>query len=82
MRLLHSRFRFISQIDNHQHFLPSFFVDALRAANVDQTDGFVIPDWTVETRLTRMDALGIEAATLCYCAPGLTAGSRVELAKR
>lgn len=63
------------RIDVHAHFVPDFYAQALRDAGINHPDGFpFIPEWSAETALETMDALGVQTAILSISSPGVHFG--------
>ncbi|PYI06943.1 amidohydrolase 2, partial [Aspergillus sclerotiicarbonarius CBS 121057] len=65
------------RVDVHSHVIPPLWRAALIAAGYPvkngtvYTDGFPVPDWTLESHLTTMDTLGINYSTISVSAPGV-----------
>jgi len=59
-------------IDVHSHFLPDFYVQALREAGIHDVDGWPIPKWSVQDALNMMNANDIAAQVLSLSSPGIT----------
>ncbi|PWY64829.1 amidohydrolase 2 [Aspergillus eucalypticola CBS 122712] len=65
------------RIDVHSHVIPPVWREALIAAGYPvkngtvYTDGFPVPDWTLESHLATMDTLGINFSTISVSAPGV-----------
>lgn len=74
--------RSTGRIDVHQHYLPGFYREAARAAGHGRPDGMpALPDWSEDTALELMDALGISAALLSVSSPGVHFGDDAEARK-
>lgn len=58
------------RIDVHQHLVPEFYRDALRAAGIADAGGRAVPEWSPEPALALMDEIGTAAALLSVSAPG------------
>lgn len=59
-------------IDVHSHYLPEFYVDAMRRAGLHDLDGSPTPEWTVQSALKMMDGHNIAAQILSVSSPGVT----------
>ena len=59
-------------VDVHAHYLPDFYVAAMREAGVNDVDGMPIPVWSTNEALEMMDANGIAAQILSVSSPGVT----------
>jgi predicted TIM-barrel fold metal-dependent hydrolase len=59
------------RIDVHHHFLPPFYMEAIRSAGYDRTGGIRFPDWRPQDSLEVMDRHGIDAAVLSVSTPGV-----------
>jgi 6-methylsalicylate decarboxylase len=67
--------RAVERIDVHAHFLPPFYIEALKRAGHGQPDGMpAIPGWHAEAALQTMDALGVQTAMLSISSPGVHFG--------
>jgi 6-methylsalicylate decarboxylase len=63
------------RIDVHHHFLPGFYVEALKAAGLSPPDGMgVTPEWSETKVLATLDKLGIGMAFLSISSPGVHFG--------
>jgi hypothetical protein len=64
------------RIDVHQHFLPTFYLDALKQAGLSPPDGMPItPEWSETKALAMLDKLGIKTAFLSISSPGVHFGN-------
>lgn len=64
------------RIDVHQHFLPTFYLDALKQAGLSPPDGMPItPEWSETKALAMLNKLGIRTAFLSISSPGVHFGS-------
>ena len=65
-------------IDVHQHMVPPFYLDALKANGRmdDIGDDPNVLGWTPELSLTRMDNLGIQKAYITLSNPGVQLGAQ------
>lgn len=61
----------MNRIDVHHHAFPEKYVDALRAAGVQNSMGIDFPEWTPDTSLKEMDKNHIQIAMLSITAPGV-----------
>ena len=59
-------------VDVHAHYLPDFYVSAMRAAGVNDVDGMPIPVWSDGEALEMMDTNGIATQILSVSSPGVT----------
>ena len=59
-------------IDVQSHFLPAFYVDAIRKAGMERIDDWAIPAWSVESALAMMNEFGISAQFLSTSSPGVS----------
>ena len=59
-------------IDVHAHVFPDFYEASMRAAGVDNVDGWACPKWSPEAMFEAMDAHRIEAQVLSVSSPGIT----------
>jgi predicted TIM-barrel fold metal-dependent hydrolase len=59
-------------VDVQSHFLPDFYVAAMRGAGIEKIDNWNIPQWSVESAIAMMDSFGIAAQILSLSAPGTT----------
>lgn len=63
------------RIDVHHHFLPPFYVEALKQAGLSPPDGMgVTPEWSETKVLAMLDRLGIRTAFLSISSPGVHFG--------
>lgn len=72
-------------IDAHSHYLPDFYVAAMKQAGMTHPDGFNIPDWSPDQAIATMDRHGIAAQILSISSPGLGFTDRkaaIDLARR
>jgi len=72
-------------LDVHAHFLPDFYVNAMRSAGIEHPDGFPIPNWSPEAAIAFMDQHGIAAQVVSISSPwlGFVDGrAAVDLARR
>ena len=60
------------RIDVHHHFLPAFYVEALKAAGLSLPGS--TPEWSETKVLAMLDRLGIDTAFLSISAPGVHFG--------
>ena len=58
-------------IDIHAHFFTNEYLAAMRAAGLQDVDGFPLPDWSVESSLELMDRCDIKTSVLSISAPGI-----------
>jgi predicted TIM-barrel fold metal-dependent hydrolase len=58
-------------IDIHAHFLTENYLTAMRAAGIEDVDGFPLPDWSPDSALALMDRCGIDTQILSISAPGI-----------
>jgi 6-methylsalicylate decarboxylase len=58
-------------IDIHAHFFTDEYLAAMRAAGLQDVDGFPIPDWSVDSSLELMDRCDIKTSVLSISAPGI-----------
>jgi 6-methylsalicylate decarboxylase len=58
-------------IDIHAHFFTDEYLAAMRAAGLQDVDGFPLPDWSVESSLELMERCDIKASVLSISAPGI-----------
>ena len=64
------------RIDVHQHFLPMFYLDALKQAGLSPPDGMPnTPEWSETEALAMLDRLGIRTAFLSISSPGVHFGN-------
>lgn len=61
----------MSIIDIHAHALPDYYMAAMKAAGVNDVEGFPVPHWSEATHLATMDKHGIASSVLSISAPGL-----------
>ena len=59
-------------IDVHAHVFPDFYEAAMRAAGVNDVDGWPNPKWSPEAMFKVMDEHRIEAQVLSVSSPGIT----------
>ncbi len=59
-------------IDVHAHYLPDFYVAAMRQAGLNDVDGMPIPVWSVGQAIEMMNTNGIAAQILSVSSPGIT----------
>jgi len=59
-------------IDVHAHYLPSFYLDAMKNAGLSDIDGWPVPDWSAQRALAMMDDCNIAAQILSISSPGVT----------
>ena len=72
-------------IDVHAHVFPDFYEAAMRAAGVNDVDGWPNPKWSPDAMFRAMDEHRIEAQVLSVSSPGITFASGqdgVNLARR
>ncbi|WP_392534230.1 amidohydrolase family protein [Nostoc sp. C117] len=63
------------RIDVHHHFLPKFYVEALKQVGLSPPDGMsFIPEWSETKVLAMLDQLGIGTAFLSISSPGVHFG--------
>jgi len=67
----------VSRIDTHNHVVPPFYADWLRAKGA-LAGGLPIPSWDVEAALAVMDRHDIAAAVLSVSTPGVHLGDDAE----
>ena len=61
--------------DMHAHYVPPAYRRALADAGIDHPDGFpYVPEWSAESAVSAMDALGIELALISVSSPGVALG--------
>ncbi|CAN5778439.1 hypothetical protein BH09ACT7_BH09ACT7_42180 [soil metagenome] len=62
-------------VDVHAHFLTEHYVDAAKAAGIEQPDGMPgWPSWTLDEHLQLMDTQNISHAILSISSPGVHFG--------
>ena len=59
-------------IDVHSHFLPDFYVEAMRGAGIHDVDGWPVPRWSAQDALNMMKDNDIAAQVLSLSSPGIT----------
>ncbi|KAI2733460.1 hypothetical protein CBS147332_475 [Penicillium roqueforti] len=65
------------KIDVHSHVVPSIWKEELISAGYPvkngtlYTDGFPVPDWTLDAHISTMDSLGVNYSTISVSAPGV-----------
>lgn len=59
-------------IDVHAHVFPDFYQKAMKAAGINDVDGWTSPKWSSEAMFTAMDAHRIEAQILSLSSPGIS----------
>ncbi|KAJ5177581.1 Amidohydrolase 2 [Penicillium coprophilum] len=65
------------KIDVHSHAVPSIWKEELISAGYSvkngtlYTDGFPVPDWTLDSHISTMDSLGVNYTTISVSAPGV-----------
>ncbi|KXG53997.1 Amidohydrolase 2 [Penicillium griseofulvum] len=65
------------KIDVHSHVVPPIWKEELISANYPvkngtlYTDGFPVPDWTLDSHVSTMDSLGLNYSTISISAPGV-----------
>lgn len=64
-------------IDVHAHYLPSFYLDAMRAAGIGDVDGWPLPEWSVNEAIQVMDRHGVDAQILSVSSPGVSFASDI-----
>ena len=62
-------------VDVHSHYLPDFYVSAMRQAGVNDVDGMPIPVWSVDAAIEMMDSNRIASQILSVSSPGVTFAS-------
>lgn len=67
-----------NRIDVHQHVIPPFWAEWLRARGGDPS-GWAAPAWSEDAALAMMDAHQIRAGMLSVTAPGVSVGSGDEI---
>lgn len=66
-------------VDVHAHYVPRSYRRALVEAGIDKPDGFpYVPNWTAETAIASMDALGIDLALISVSSPGVNLGPPID----
>ncbi|KAJ5633198.1 Amidohydrolase 2 [Penicillium lividum] len=76
------------RIDVHSHVVPEIWRDALISAGYPvkngtlYTDGFPVPDWTLESHISTMDTLGVNFSALSVSAPGVFFLKEAQKAKK
>lgn len=64
------------RIDVHHHFLPTFYLDALKQAGLSPPDGMLsTPAWSETKALAMLNKLGIRTAFLSISSPGVHFGN-------
>ena len=64
----------IERIDVHHHVLPSFYIEAQRAAGITGTAYRGFPEWSPAKSIALMDAYRIRTAILSFTSPGIWFG--------
>ena len=59
-------------IDVHAHVFPDFYEDALKAAGINDVDGWTYPKWSPDAMFEAMDGHRIEAQILSLSSPGIS----------
>lgn len=65
------------RVDVHSHVVPSIWREELISAGYPvkngtvYTDGFPVPEWTLDSHISTMDSLGINYSTISISAPGV-----------
>ncbi|KAJ5951877.1 uncharacterized protein N7479_010290 [Penicillium vulpinum] len=65
------------KIDVHSHVIPPIWKKELISAGYPvkngtlYTDGFAVPDWTLDLHISTMDSLGVNYSTMSVSAPGV-----------
>jgi predicted TIM-barrel fold metal-dependent hydrolase len=62
----------MTTIDVHSHIMPDIYLDALKAANARNVDGYPPPEWSLKDHLKMMDDHKIQACVLSVSSPGLS----------
>ena len=68
-------------IDVHAHVFPDFYAEALRAAGINDIDGWKDPEWSVESALKAMDENRIKTQMLSMSSPGISFVAHDKLAE-
>ncbi|KAJ5788182.1 Amidohydrolase 2 [Penicillium paradoxum] len=75
------------KIDVHSHVVPDIYREELIAAGYPvkngtvYTDGFPVPEWSLDLHISNMDNLGVNYSTLSVSAPGVSFVKEAEKAK-
>ena len=58
-------------IDVHAHIFPDFYAEAMKAAGINDVDGWPKPEWSVQSALRAMEQHSIKTQMLSISSPGV-----------